>query len=289
MAAVRAHHAAPWVASLDLQRFFDHISRSRVHRALKKLGFSKDEAWEMACDSVVDKRPPSRCFSVPFGFVQSPILASLVLSKSALGKAVKECRAAGVTTTVYVDDISLSAGSEQALNDAIGKLDHAASVSGFRFNPAKAQAPGPLARSFNIEFGSGEMRILPDRLAEFEVALRTANEAQTGGILGYVGSSLMRAWTISSRSLDLDIYRLTQLSPVRSTEISSGWAGTAARVIGRSIQPVAPVAALEDHRHAVVRPETSSGQASRVDGGLGHHHRVGEAPLLGLAPQAGGA
>ncbi|HEV2079228.1 MAG TPA: reverse transcriptase domain-containing protein [Allosphingosinicella sp.] len=86
IAAAREHHAAPWVASLDLQRFFDHISRSRVHRAMKKLGFSKDEAWEIACDSVVDKHPPRRRFSIPFGFVQSPILASVVLSKSALGR-----------------------------------------------------------------------------------------------------------------------------------------------------------------------------------------------------------
>lgn len=195
VAAVREHCAAPWVASLDLQRFFDHISRSRVHRAMKKLGFSKDEAWEIACDSVVDKRPPARRFSIPFGFVQSPILASVVLSKSALGQAIRDCRSAGVKATVYVDDISLSAESEKALQIAMQQLDHAAHVSGFSFNPAKTQGPAPVARSFNIEFGSGQMKILPDRLAEFEVALRTASHPQIDGILGYVAS-------VSSLSLD---------------------------------------------------------------------------------------
>jgi hypothetical protein len=195
VAAVRQHHAAPWVASLDLKRFFDHISRARVHRAMKKLNFSQDDAWEIACDSVVDKHPPKRRFSIPFGFVQSPIIASVVLSKSALGRALRDCRASGVTVTVYVDDISLSADSEQALQEAIDKLDDAAVVSGFQFNPDKTQGPARSARSFNIQFGSGEMRILPDRLAEFEVTLRTANEAKIGGILGYVGS-------VSDESLD---------------------------------------------------------------------------------------
>ncbi len=195
VAAVRQHHGAPWVASLDLKRFFDHLSRARVHRAMKKLGFSQHDAWEIACDSVVDKNPPKRHFSIPFGFVQSPILASVVLSKSALGHALRNCRASGITVTVYVDDISLSADNELAVNDAIAQLDDAAKLSGFQFNPDKTQGPAATVRSFNIEFGSGQMKILPDRLAEFEVALRTANEAKIGGILGYVAS-------VSDASLD---------------------------------------------------------------------------------------
>lgn len=195
VAAVREHHGSPWVASLDLLRFFDHISRARVHRAMKKLGFAQEEAWEIACDSVVDKQPPARKFSIPFGFVQSPILASVTLSKSALGQAIRDCRASGVLATVYVDDISLSADSEAALNDAIGRLKIAAKGSGFQFNDTKTQGPSRSAKSFNIEFGSGQMRVLPDRLAEFEVALRDASDAASEGILGYVAS-------VSHESLD---------------------------------------------------------------------------------------
>lgn len=90
--------------------------------------------------------------------------------------------------TVYVDDISLSADSEQALHDAIGQLEYAAQISGLPFNPAKTQGPASSVRSFNIEFGSGRMKIIPDRLAEFEVALRTASEPQMDAIFGYVAS-----------------------------------------------------------------------------------------------------
>jgi hypothetical protein len=162
---------------------------------MKKLGFSNDEAWEISCDSVVDKHPPRRRFSIPFGFVQSPILASVVLSKSALGKAIRDCKDSGINVTVYVDDISLSANDEQLLRDAIAQLDHAAGVSGFAYNPAKPQAPPPSATSFNIEFGSGQMKIVPDRLAGFEVALRTASEPKAAGILGYIAS-------VSDESLD---------------------------------------------------------------------------------------
>src|SRR3546814_2670817 len=38
VAAVREHKDAPWLASLDLRRFFDQIARTKVHRALKEIG-----------------------------------------------------------------------------------------------------------------------------------------------------------------------------------------------------------------------------------------------------------
>jgi len=52
------------------------------------------------------------------------------------------------------------------------------------------------------------------------------------------------------------------------------------RRVGRAVEPVGPVLALEDHRHAVVH-------AGDVLAGLGHHHRVGRAAFGRVAPQAG--
>lgn len=188
VAAVRRHQHAPWVASLDLRRFFDHVTRSKVHRALKAIGFPHLEAWEMACDSSVDKRPPHRKFSVPFGFVQSPAVASMVLAQSNLGKALSKSNDHDVAVSVYVDDITISGPDQQAVSNAITALGNAATASGFEFNAEKQQAPGPTAMSFNIEFGSGTMHIVPDRMAEFELAVRQANSYQQAGILGYVNS-----------------------------------------------------------------------------------------------------
>ena len=188
VAAVRRHQHASWVASLDLRRFFDHVTRSKVHRALKTVGFPHVKAWEMACDSSVDKRPPHRKFSVPFGFVQSPAVASLVLAQSNLGKTLRKLDGHGVAVSVYVDDITISGPDEQTVRDVIVALNDAANVSGFVFNTEKQQPPSGTARSFNIEFGSGMMRINSDRMAEFELAVRQANPYQLAGILGYVDS-----------------------------------------------------------------------------------------------------
>lgn len=188
MAAARRHRDAPFVASLDLQRFFDQVSRSKVHRALKRLHFSHTDAWEMACDSSVNKPAPCSGYSIPFGFVQSPLVASIVLAQSRLGKAINGLRGDGIEATVYVDDITLSDPSLAALNDAIDTLRSAATASGFSFNEAKTQPPSGRTTGFNIEFGSGHMKLVTERLAEFEAVLRVGSPEQVEGILSYIRS-----------------------------------------------------------------------------------------------------
>ncbi len=188
VAAVRMHHRAPWVASLDLLRFFDQISRGKIFRSLRRLGFVQAEAWEIACDSTVDKAPPARSFSVPFGFVQSPLIASLVLAYSALGRCIARLRRAGVAVTVYMDDVTVSGDSEQVVRAAIAQLIEAADLAGFAFNPEKTQPASAAVTSFNIEFGSGGMAITPERMDEFEEAFLEGSEYQQEGIYGYVAS-----------------------------------------------------------------------------------------------------
>ncbi|MFV0645535.1 MAG: reverse transcriptase domain-containing protein [Sphingomonadaceae bacterium] len=188
VAAVKQHRNAVWLASLDLQRFFDQITRTKVHRALKAIGLPHEEAWEMACDSTVDKAPPKRQFSLPFGFVQSPIVASVVLAHSALGVVIRKLVNDGLTVTVYVDDITISGLDRNAVECAVTRLEAGAELAGFAFNPAKTQPPNSKVTSFNIEFGSGGMKVLQERMAEFEAALHLANEHRIGGILGYVGT-----------------------------------------------------------------------------------------------------
>ena len=188
VAAARLHQHRPWIASMDLKRFFEQISRSRVHRSLLRIGLPSDEAFEMACDSVVDKHPPHRNFSIPFGFVQSPLLASLVLAHSALGTRLARLRHDGLRVSVYVDDLTISSDDEASLTEAVNTLQVAADSSNFEFNDAKTQGPAPEVTSFNIRFGSGRMEIIADRMAEFEVAIRNGSEWTIGGILGYVGA-----------------------------------------------------------------------------------------------------
>lgn len=188
VAAAQQHRNERWLASVDLERFFDQLTRSKVHRSLKSIGFQHVDAWEMACDSTVDKRPPKRQFSLPFGFVQSPIVASVVLSRSALGGAIRQIGMNGLNITVYVDDITVSGPSRDEVEAAIEQLEIAANLSGFVFKPEKMQLPGSKVSCFNIEFGSGEMSVVADRMTEFEQAIADGNEHRIRGILGYVGS-----------------------------------------------------------------------------------------------------
>lgn len=188
VAAARLHRNQPWLASLDLKRFFEQISRSRVQRSLRRIGLPNSEAFEMACDSVVDKAPPLRAFSIPFGFVQSPLLASLCLAHSALGTALEKLRKEGMRVSVYVDDITLSADAEEPLTAAMHALHAAAELSNFEFNDEKTQGPSGEVVSFNIRFGSGGMCIIEDRIGKFEAAIRYGSEWTIAGVLGYVAA-----------------------------------------------------------------------------------------------------
>lgn len=142
----------------------------------------------MACDSTVDKKPPRRRFSIPFGFIQSPLLSSLVLSHSALGQAIRKLRQQGSTVTVYMDDITLSGDSEGAVQTALGTLQQAADASRFSLNPTKVQPPGGSVTNFNIAFGSGSMLVTDERMREFKEAFGSGSVYTQMGIFGYVWS-----------------------------------------------------------------------------------------------------
>jgi hypothetical protein len=188
VAAAKLHREKSWLASVDLLRFFDQITRQKIHRSLKRLNFSHAEAWEMACDSTVDKSPPQRRFSAPFGFVQSPLVSSLVLSHSALGGAIRGLRAQDVQVSVYMDDITVSGDSEVDVRNALSTLQRAAIAAQLELNEAKQQLPDASVTNFNIAFGSGVMRVTEKRMDEFHEAFDVAGEYARIGIHSYVFS-----------------------------------------------------------------------------------------------------
>lgn len=188
VAAARLHANAAWVSSVDLQRFFDQITRQRVHRSLKRIRICHADAWDMACDSTVDKNPPHRCFSIPFGFVQSPLVSSLVLSHSGVGRAIRTLRRDGIRVTVYMDDITLSGDSHAAVQAALDMLHQAADASRFSFNPAKVQPPSANVTNFNITFGSGSIQLTAKRMKEFKEAFDAGSPYVQMGIYGYVAN-----------------------------------------------------------------------------------------------------
>ena len=109
VSALEAHLPNRIFATLDISGFFDSVTRSKIHRALRGIGLRHEPAWEIAQRSTVEKNKDRGDFSLPYGFVQSPILASLALDKSGLGRAMSAvARSNHTRLTCYVDDVILS-------------------------------------------------------------------------------------------------------------------------------------------------------------------------------------
>lgn len=187
--AISAHSESRYFIRADIERFFDHVTRSKVVRALKEISFSNRDAFELSQDCVV-KKPDRDGLSIPFGFVQSPIISSLVMDKSALGRAFHEIRNLGVKISVYVDDILLShSNSPDALVDARSILDKACTASGFVLNTDKSTDIVDLVKIFNIDVGINSVRISNEKMDELILKLASArSEKVISGILSYIRS-----------------------------------------------------------------------------------------------------
>jgi Reverse transcriptase (RNA-dependent DNA polymerase) len=189
VAALRVHLGNEWFGKIDLSRFFHNVSRNRISRCLKKLGFSFHEADEIAVASTVCIDHTNRKFALPFGFVQSPLLASIALDSSALGKRLRDVDNGGLTVAAYVDDFIVSGDSAGAVNEALSELRRAANLSNFPINDAKTQGPITTVLSFNIELTPDEMRISKERYEEMSRSvLANGSGPVSDGILGYIRS-----------------------------------------------------------------------------------------------------
>ena len=185
VAAARHHLGGTCFARLDIRAFFDSVTRSKLHRALKRLRFSHDEAWDIAAASTVRKSPGDG-LSLPFGFVQSSALASVALDQSALGACFRTSRRSGVSLSVYVDDILASARDESALWAYVEALSAAASSAGYELNGGKSQITVPSVEAFNLALSRGDLRVMPERMEQFGAVERTPEQVREAAIVGYV-------------------------------------------------------------------------------------------------------
>src|SRR5437899_1147440 len=185
VAALRRHAQKSYFARFDIEDFFGSVNRNRVARCLKEY-FSWPDARQMALDSAVRHPTLASRWVLPYGFIQSPILASLGLSKSRLGSALDQLqKARGINVSVYVDDVIVSCDDHAQLEEACDVLVAAAHESGLPFNAAKCQGPAPAITAFNIELTHGNLEIVAKRLAEFAAILAATPSAQREqGIVG---------------------------------------------------------------------------------------------------------
>ena len=166
VSALHAHREHHFFARLDIRRFFYGISRSRVRRTLADIGIGR--ALHYAKWSCVKNPYGAPAYALPYGFIQSPVLATLVLMESGVGKFLRSLATKGlVLPTVYMDDLSLSSDDLSALQMAFDELLIEVGNAGFEVSPNKTRAPGAAIDLFNCDLSHGQTRVSDDRINAF--------------------------------------------------------------------------------------------------------------------------
>lgn len=188
VAALRRHLGNRFFFRCDLDDFFGRINQSRVTRCLKHR-FSYLDARKMASESVVI-RPGTEKTMLPYGYVQSPMLASLVLDQSRLGRFLRQCESSkDLTVSVYVDDILLSSDDEERLRVAAVELERLATDAALPLSVGKTRGPASSVTAFNVDLSRGSMSLTSDRILRFKEAYAMASSPYVElGIESYVYS-----------------------------------------------------------------------------------------------------
>lgn len=192
--AIRSHVANTHFLRVDIQDFFGCVNRSRLTRCLKSRvlgGYATARSWATASTVVhPDSSAGSKRYVVPYGFVQSPLLASLALNDSRLGKVLRTVsRRLDFSVSVYVDDILISARAAAALEAVFAEIRDAAARSAFVLNLAKCSGPATAVTAFNIELMHNSLQVSAERMQRFQEAyVSTSSQARKAGIRGYVNA-----------------------------------------------------------------------------------------------------
>jgi hypothetical protein len=190
VAALNLHKSDTTFVHLDISKFFNTINKSRITRSLKTL-FDYPTSRKYALLSTVklpDKSPT--IFILPYGFVQSPILASLCLRQSTLGIKIENLsKSSRVRISVYMDDIVISGNDSSFLQTVVSEMKSAADRSGFFLNPEKEEGPAPEITAFNIKLTNSDTVITCERYEELWRNYNgTSNKHVKRGIATYVST-----------------------------------------------------------------------------------------------------
>ncbi len=190
LAALHHHINDHFFAHLDIKNFFGSMSRTRITRSLKDI-LSYQIARDVAKKSTVPvSNGQSYSHCLPYGFVQSPLLASICLHRSYLGKIIERLHHSGyVRISLYMDDLIISGMNEAITKTAFELLKKSASKSHFELNATKEAKPQPLIECFNIYLSHRSLEITYNRLISFSEQYRASdNEFVHDGIIGYINS-----------------------------------------------------------------------------------------------------
>src|SRR5262249_32412682 len=107
-------------------------------------------------------------YSLPIGFRQSPLLASLALYRSSVASAIGDAISRGVLMSVYFDDLVGSSSNLHALETTYDGIFAACVQANLTANQAKLIEPGQAIIAFNCNVRFGHASVTADRFRKFE-------------------------------------------------------------------------------------------------------------------------
>lgn len=165
VAAMRAHLHHTYFAKIDLSQFFTGVTRTKVVRSLRQIGFHHKAAFDIGHASVVEHN--GRKF-LPYGFMQSMALATLSVEFSSLGSCLIRINdGAEALVSMYVDDIILSSHDKGLLTAAFHAALENVDRSNFKLNTKKSAPPTKEIDIFNCHLSNGSMIFTDDRITKF--------------------------------------------------------------------------------------------------------------------------
>jgi Reverse transcriptase (RNA-dependent DNA polymerase) len=165
VAALHAHLENKLFFKIDIQNFYYSIARMRVTRALRSWGYPG--ANTLAKWSCVANPYPGPRHVLPIGFVQSPLLASLVLLKSPVAEAIERAIKNGVCISVYLDDFVGSHNDPAVLEAAYDDILDTCVSARLVPNPAKLLTPRAAITAFNCDLTEGSVLVTTERVAKY--------------------------------------------------------------------------------------------------------------------------
>jgi hypothetical protein len=162
---------------------------------LKSIGVPRSEFY--AKWSTVKNPFEGGGYVLPYGFVQSTILATVVLSESPIGVYLRSLPDT-ITPSVYMDDLCLSGRDEAELRCAFEGLIASVVEAGFSLNGEKTREPATQIDIFNCSLENGRTAVLPERIAEFFSEER--DPAAVEAFQTYCDIVQSETWRIGQRS-----------------------------------------------------------------------------------------
>lgn len=170
VSALHHHRELRFFARVDIERFFYSVARNRVARALYEIGVPR--AGHYAKWSTVKNPYNEPRYALPYGFVQSPILATLVLMRSSVAGFLRQLPNSTMAT-VYVDDIALGSDDKAAIDAAFAGLLDALAEANFSVNANKTHPPADAITLFNCDLTHQRTVVTEERRTQFYLEERS--------------------------------------------------------------------------------------------------------------------